>query len=349
MGKRNEATKERFELKPKSRDPSYTRVHGNYPAKKYKKGTPVITRLSFEFGGSGTQYIDIAKALSIVNRKLYRQGLYYYVNSVEFYDNSNSFIDVLTLPDNWITRAAHRRGKAIFDEMNAHGTRTVGNVIPKYHDFKVYCDNQHRIQGSANPVLYQINQVATEMNADEWAYSQYVSADDDGDSTQEADNMYIHMIGGHNGSSDGSDWQSVGLIKSYAETRVRGNDSNPVIDSGLQADPLFNLLDFSSEEQVNDIVTRLNEDNDQAPYDNSNYVGELVRLTQVARLTTTAESGRVATAGGFCAPLGLVVIDPPTSGAGPTPSDGGMDSNNLYRVVLDIAVGTYNGVYAERM
>lgn len=347
MGKRNEATKDKFELKAKSRDPSYTRVFGNYPAKKYKKGTPVITRLSFEFEGSGTQYIDIAKALSIVNRKLYRQGLYYYVNSIEFYDNSNSFIDVHTLPDNWITRAAHRRGKAIFDEMNAHGMRTAGNVIPKYHDFKVFMDDLHRQNGSKQPVLYSVNQVATEMAADEWAYSQYVSADDDGDTTQEADNFYIHMLGGHSGAED--DWVSIGLIKSYAETRVRDNQTNPIIDSGLQADPLFNLMDFSSEEQVNDIVTRLNEDNDAAPYNNQNYVGEQVRMVQQARLTTTAESGRVATAGGFCAPLGLVCIDPPTGGSGPTPVGGGMAADNLFRVVLDIAVGTYNGVYAERM
>ena len=344
--------KKQYELKPKSRDPSYTRIYGNYPAKKYKKGTPTVTRLSFECAGSGTVFIDLAKALSIVNRKLYRQGLYYYVNKVEMYDNSNSFVDVLTLPDNWITRAAHRRGKAIFDEMNAHGMRNIGNVIPKYHDFKVYMTDLHRQNGSLNPTLYAHNQQGTEHQADEWAYSQYISADDDGDSTQEADDMYIHMLGAHTypaGTQEGDNWTSVGLVKSYAETRVRQNQEQPVIDTGLQADPLFNLLDFSSEEQVNDIVTRLNDDNDAAPYANQYYVGEDVRMVQVARLTTTEQSGRVTSAPGFCAPLGLICIDPPTGGQGPTPQDGGMASDNLFRIVIDVAVGTYNGVYAERM
>ena len=94
MGKQQKAGRNTFELKKVSQDPSYKRLFGNYPAKKYKKGTPVQTRLSFEFTGSQTKYIDLAQALSAVNRRLYRQGLYYYVNSIELYDSSNTFVDV---------------------------------------------------------------------------------------------------------------------------------------------------------------------------------------------------------------------------------------------------------------
>lgn len=355
MGRKLEATKDKFELLPRSRDPSYKRVNGNYPAKKYNKGTPAITRLSFEFVGSGTKYIDLAAALSAVNRRLYRQGCYYYVNSIEYYDNTNSFVDVHTIPDNWVTRAAHRRAKGIFDMMNDHAMRTIGNIAPKYHDFKVFMTNQHRNEGTAMPSLYAVNQVPTPVAPDEWAYSQFVSADNDGDTTtvdgqlvlnQEADNFYGHMIGPNAGTAD--NWGSIGLIRSYAVTRVRDNASTPVVDAGLQADPLFNLMDFSSEEQVNDIATNLDEDNDQTPYDHDVYVGALAgHMHQVCRLTTTAESGRVTVGPGFCAPLGLIAIDPPTAGEGPNSS--GMGSDNLFRIVINVAEGTYNGVYAERM
>ena len=55
----------------------------NLPSKKYTKSSPTVTRLSFECNGGSTEYIDVAKALSIINRKFARQGVYYYVNSVE--------------------------------------------------------------------------------------------------------------------------------------------------------------------------------------------------------------------------------------------------------------------------
>ena len=351
MGNRkNEATRDKLVLKKPSRDPSYRRVQGNYPAMKYKKGTPVITRLSFECTGTGTNYIDLAAALSAINRKQFRQGLYYYVNKIELYDSATTFVDIHTLPDTWVTRAAHRRGKGIFDEMNEFAVRNSGNLYPKYHDFKVYMNAQHAGQGTLMPALYGINQEENLISPDEWTYSQYVSADSDGDATldpntgvvtidQNADNFTAHMVGPHQGTSD--NWSSIGLIKSYAESRVRQNLENPVIDAGLLADPLVNLMDFSTEEQINELVTNLDEDNDAPPYDLSVYVGENERhLHHVARLTTTAESGRVTSAPGFCAPLGLIAIDPPTPGAGP---------ENNYRIVIELAVGTYNGVYCERM
>ena len=65
-------------------------------------------------------------------------------------------------------------------------------------------------------------------------------------------------------------------------------------------------------------------------------------LANVCRLVTTSSTGRVAMSGGFCAPLGLIAIDPPSG-------EGGMDSQNNFRIVIDVAVGTYHGVYAERM
>ena len=69
MGRKNEATSDSYSLKPKSKDPSYMRKMGNYPAKKYKKGNPVLTRLSFEFTGPGTRFLDVSAALSALNRR----------------------------------------------------------------------------------------------------------------------------------------------------------------------------------------------------------------------------------------------------------------------------------------
>lgn len=338
MGKKTDATRDKYELKKRSNDPSYRRIMGNYPAKKYNKGTPAITRLEFEMIGPGLQYIDIAKALSATNRRLYRQGCYYYVQSVEVYNNSDQKVDFFTLPDNWITRAAYRRAKGIWDMQHERILDVANGITAKYHDFKVYMDVSHKNTGSEQVNMYNLGGATTNLISDDWEYSQYVSADDDNDGTQQADNFYIHMIGPHSGLP--TNWDSIGVIKSYADTRGRVQDSTPLLDADLQADPLVNLIDYSSEEQVNDLLDIIDDsDNEQPPYDSDVYVGELVNHHQhVGRAVTTTSTGRVAYLGGFCAPLGLIGVDPT-----------GMEPTDDFRIVISLAEGTYHGVYAERM
>ena len=316
----------------------------NLPAKKYKHSNPTITRLSFEFSGGSTEFIDIGKALSIVNRKMYRQGVYYYVNSVEIYNNETGVVDLHTLPDNWVTKNAWSRGFKLWQKMLALTNSPLVNVgRPKFHDFKVFMSVRHMQEGtSAVPSLYDINATSQTMPADEWTYSEFVSADSDGDIggvpdsvTQEADNFTVHLLGNHQGSSD--NWLSVGRIKSYAESRAMQSINDPNDNLVNSADPLINVFDFSTEEQMNDIITNLIEDGAQPPYDYNEYVGEQQdHMQHVARIGTEIGVGRVGRASGFCAPFGLICVDP--SGV-----------STAFRVVLNLAVGTYHGVYAERV
>lgn len=306
----------------------------NLPAKKYTKTSPTVTRLSFEFTGGSTQFIDIAMALSAINRKFYRQGVYYYVNSVEVYNNETGVVDLHTVPDNWITKNAWNRGFQIYQQMNRLVGPPLSSIKPKYHDFKVYLSDLHRNTGSTLPSLHTINAASQTQLVDEWAYSQFVSADDDGDALQQADNFFVHMIGQHSGNPN--NWDSIGLIKSYAETRGTVQSESPEDANVDITDPLLNLFDMSSEEQINDIAFNLLEYNDQPPYNFNQYVGETTTSMQhVARIGTEVGVGRVGRASGFCAPFGLICVDP-----------SGLDT--AFRVVLNLAVGTYHGVYAER-
>ncbi len=316
----------------------------NLPAKKYKHTNPTQVRLSFEFDGGTTQFIDIARALSICNRKFFRQGCWYYVNSVEIYNNETGVVDLHTLPDTWVTKNAWSRGFQLFQKMNAMVDPAVTNIgRPKYHDFKVYMSDLHRTTGSANPVMHGINATYSVggMTPNDWVYSNFVSANDDGDGTQQADDFEVHMLGPHVGNP--SNWQSVGLIKSYGETRTLPNFTDPSLPTavpagdGPAADPLANIFDFSSENQLNDIITNLDEDNDSPPYDLDYYIGgdSANSMAHVARIGTEVGVGRVGRASGFCAPMGLVCVDP-------------HGVSTAFRVVLNLAVGTYHGVYAER-
>ena len=306
----------------------------NLPAKKYTKTSPTITRLSFEFDGASTQFIDIAEALSKINRKFYRQGVYYYVNSVEIYNNETGVVDLHTAPDNWITKNSWNRAFQVFQKMNRLvGPPLTSGTRPKYHDFKIYLNNRHRTTGTTSPSLYDINANATPFSNGEWIYSTFTSADDDGDASQMSDEFKAHLLGDHSGNPN--NWDSIGLIKSYAETRARVTPDAPTLDANIPTDPLVNIFDFSSEEQMNDILENLNEENDEPPYNKLTYVGEGGHMHHVARIGTEVGVGRIGRAAGFCAPFGLICVDP-------------HGVSTAFRVVLNLAVGTYHGVYAER-
>jgi len=316
-------------------------ARNSMPSKSNKKKNPTVTRLSFELTAGATQFIDIGLALSAINRKFFRSGLYYYVNSIEVYNNEQGVVDIHTAPDNWITRNAHSRGSAIFDKMNDLVDYPVSNVgRPAYHDYKVYLNALHSTTGSLSPSLHDINAAPTTILSDEWVYSVFTSADDDGDMTdpntihQDADEFTSHLVGGHSGTS--GNWVSIGLIKSYGESRNTVPNTSPQDVNITETDPLMNIFDFSSEEQMNDIVTNLREDNDAPPYDSNLYVGEQNgHLQHVARIGTEVGLGRVGRSAGFCAPFGLICIDPHSG------------TTTAFRVVLNIAAGSYKGVYAE--
>ena len=130
------------------------------------------------------------------------------------------------------------------------------------------------------------------------------------------------------------------LIQSYQDSRAMPQASSPTLDSDLSADPLINIFDYSSEEQMNEIIDNLAVDNDEAPYNHDNYVGRHnSSMSHVARIGTEVGLGRVGRSAGFCAPFGLICIDPHSFDSG---------SGTTFRVVVNYAAGNYKGVYAER-
>jgi hypothetical protein len=320
-------------------------ARANLPAKKYKKSNPTQLRISFELPaetGVSSRYIDIARALSIVNRKFYRQGLYYYVNSVEVYNDEKSFVDFLTIPDTWVTRNAWKRGFQLFQKMNSMVDDPISGIgRPKYHDFKVKMVSSHNdttapaiTNNNAKVAFYGHDGVISYPGNSEWVHSKFTSADSNQDSDGQADQFTVHMTGEHSGQSGA--WTSIGLIKSYADSRTTVALESPESDVIAPQDPLMNIFDFSDEEQMNDIIDNLRDDNDNPPYDRDDYIGEFRRdLNQVARIGTEEGLGRVGRASGFCAPFGLICVD--------------TDARTTLRVVLNIAPGTYHGVYAERV
>ena len=283
----------------------------NLPAKKYTKTSPTATRLSFECSGGSTQFIDVGLALSKINRRFARSGVYYYINSVEVYNNETGVVDLHTLPDTYMTKNAWNYLFSKFQQMNS----LVDTPRGKWHDFRVFMTNLHRTTGSLNPVLHGINGVTYEEidSGEQSEYSLFTSADDDGDAIQEADNFYVHMLGPHVGTS--GNWNSVGAIQSYNAARSQVSTSGtPVVHADNSTDPILNMFDMSSEEFLNDIAENLANMNDMPPYPFDYMVGESAdHMQHVARIGTEVGVGRIGRAAGFCAPFGLICVDPPGS------------------------------------
>lgn len=310
----------------------------NLPAKSASAGQRCITRLSFEGNENTTMFVDLGLALSMINQKHFRSGVYYYVASVEVYNNEQGVMDIHTLPDNYATKNAWRYVFRKHMEMNRLAPNTPRG---KWNDFRVYLSNLHRTTGTMAPSLYGVNAshrpVASEEGAtgQQYLYSMFTTADDDGDATQEADNFYCHMIGDHVGSA--GNWSSVGAIKSYNTIRSQIDGSGePVVHSDADTDPIQNMFDFSSEEMINDIIINLDARGDEPPYDITQLQGEDDESMQhVARCTTEPGLGRTTGGAGFCAPLGLVCLDP-------------QNYTSAWRVVFNLVPGSYHGVHAER-
>lgn len=341
------ARKTKYELKKPRNDPSMKVKETNLPAKKYKHSNPTELTLCFEVDGSSQNYayIDLAQALTIVNRKLYRQHAYYYVQKVSLYDNATNFVDVMTAPDTYVTRNAVVRGKAIWDDMNERVAGKTGGFIPKFHDYKVRLDGGHVIAGNLMPAGYTVySSTGVELPSGEWNYSHYVSADSDQDGSGSPEEFTAHIMGDDQTNTTP---MSMGLIKSYGLTRRAPYDENPVVPVGVTTDDFLNLIDYSDEEQVNSIIDHLDRHNDDTPYSETEYIGTgdvnvpgvarfSDQLQHRGRLVTVSGISRVSTIGGFCAPFGLI----------------GLDLNDLdgaARIVITLAPGTYHGVLAERV
>lgn len=332
----------------------------NLPAKRYKSGERTTTDLRYVFD-SGTDsesehFFDLAMGLSMVNRRAYRQGLYYYCAGITVHCSGNAWVSVQTVPDTWMSKSAHRRGYRAWQKMHAKAQEAGGaqGARAPYRDFKVAMAGDHVWANTKKPV-YGLKD-PNEISCDEWALSTFYTEDPDNaaDMTHSPDAFTAHMVGPNNGSNN--EWTSVGLLSSYATTKETPTGDVPTADPpntaqdvGMVGDPITNLFDAG--DTHDEILGAAVEENDLPPYDADLIIGQnddkdLFVAQQLA--TGGAGAGTVAKAGGFCVPFGLVKlsIDESPDVSGGTAGGGG--SIGTLEVIFHMVPGPYNGVYAER-
>jgi hypothetical protein len=332
-----------YRKKSKKNDPSYKKMKksGFTPANRFLR----YQVLSSPNAGTETShFIDLAKDLSAVNRRLYRQGKVYQIAniSISSRDTANGLISWSTAPDTWVTRAAWNRGFLMHEEMNRKVLDMPGSMTRKgrWHDYKVYLSDDHRTSANLPRARDNGNNLA---GSGEWIYSTYQSPD----GTTSADEFTAHILGDHSGSSGA--YNSISLIKSYGEARASVQVDAPLVDSEGSDDPLLNLFDYGTE--IDEIASDLENDGDNPPYKvnqggsnatiGEHYPGSESNLPKpmVNRLVNIGQQGGSSAPTvmipGFTAICGLLELE--------LQSD---LPNDEIDIIIELAPGGYKGVAA---
>lgn len=299
-----------------------------------KKMTPAVRHLRYEITNSGSantetsHYIDLARDISAINRRLYRQGRDYHVRKVTVTSintpNGTGRISVSTLPNSWTVRGAWKRG---FEHWNRQRKEAVkgSSIKPgSYNDFKVHLTNDSRTATLLEPK----DNGGNDLLFGEWNYATLLSPD----GTTSADAFELHMLGGHSGSAGSR--VSVGLVESFGTARTTVNAIEPNTPSAADSDPLVNIFDDGT--IVDEIINQIEDENDVPPYDTAAYAGMAGNHPKPLVMQTGAiDNGRVVL-GGFNAICGLLEIEAQSGVAG-----------DVFEVLVELAPGNYRGVAAD--
>jgi hypothetical protein len=220
---------------------------------------------------------------------------------------------------------AWKRAFDVFTRMNQEASQNLaGDVAGTWADFKVYLSNDMRGATLALPKDNGGN--AGLLN--EWVYSQMVTPD----GTATADNFELHLLGNHVGAAGAR--SSVGLVKSFGESRATVQNDDPTVPGEASDDPLVNVFDYGT--TVDDVVDNLEFHNDRPPYDIAFYPGDDGNMPKplINQDTTLVDGSSIM--GSFSAFCGLLEFE--IKSAIP---------NDTFSVLVELSAGSYRGIKAE--
>lgn len=302
---------------------------------------PAVTQLYY-IVPDGTSYIDLAKDLSKVNRRLYRQGYTYAVQDVQIgmpvgMKATDVFqISFSTVGNSWVVHNAWTKGfRAWRSQQNAVKEALASDIEGRFADFKVFLDDSMRSGTTLEPYASD----GAVYLAGEWEYSQYVW-DDDGTERE----TYAHLVGGNIGTTD------FGLIENYGDSRRQITSPDPTGDGDASDSMYAKMMAFAADELTDMIVDNMEAKNDAAPYDLDDYPGGAVNADAAVpvRIGSVNATMSTTTLPGFIAPCGLVKVNT---------NEIQLDDDSEYEassaptsiVIFTMAPGPYRGVLATRM
>lgn len=299
--------------------------------------------------GDPRSYIDTARELSKVNRRLYEQGRMYAYQGLTFIWRQNTVgakpmtvleLSVRTAGNTWIVQNAHTKGEALWHQMQELVLDDNPSVAGKWHDFKVRLSTQ---QISARQLVAK-DGAGVSVKTGEWVVSTYVMPQHEVDPATglplAAEEFTACLIG-----PDSASIKS--LVQAYEQSRSTVQSPMPNVPAGMSTS-FFNLLTDSGSQEP-ELADVIEDENDEPPYDLDEYPGGATNANVpwtvgYAAISPQEVDGKV---GPFVAPCGLIEIEL----AGFADDGTAIDPAEMPEidVLLHVAPGMYKGVAAIPM
>jgi len=320
---------------------------------------PAVTDLYFTVpaggtAGGSTSYVDTARELSRINRRLYSQNRMYAYQGLTFVWRQSTTsplasleIKVSTAGNTWSVHNAHVKGEALWHEMQDLVLDDNPSVKGTWHDFKVKLDYLM----STGRIISCQDSAGVDIRAGEWDYATYVMPQHEVDPATgeplDADEFTVNLIGIDTTLAGPPVTGTRSLVKAYQESRATVQPEDPNIPAGLGTS-FFNLLTDSGSQEP-ELADVIEDENNEPPYDADEYVGADVNgvnplIVGFAATSAAEVDGRV---NGFVAPCGLLHIELiGYDAAGAILADSDMPAVDL---ILHVAPGMYKGTASVPM
>ena len=272
---------------------------------------PAITSISLKTdmttSGSLLSYVDVARELSKINRRLYSQARMYAFTGMSYaFRQTASNIAIIectvrTAGNTWVVQNSHVKGEALWHQMQALVLDDNPSISGSWHDYKIQLDTQQ-----VGPRILEARDGQGNLYPNgEWRYSQYVMPQHSVDAAGNplaADELTAVLVGPDSPSKRS-------LVKAYEESRATLSPDDPNVPVAMSTS-FFNLLTDSGSQEP-ELALVIKGENDNPPYVLDNYPGGDViaagPVTVAYSAISTAEvDGRI---GGFVAPAGLIQIE----------------------------------------
>ncbi len=286
--------------------------------------------LTFRVPVNAYNNIDTSLAVSLVNRRFYRQGLEWQIAGIDWqlhktdpdYVGVNGpVVTVSTIAHSWVTSQAWKNGYRLWMKQQQQVLDEEPTIRPRWLDFKVFANPMHFAafhQAGAGfqnnwtpqnwetllPIQWQLidNDQELMQPPEDWDYSEYVFPNSD--ELVPASELMITVQGPDGGANTKS------LVDGYAASRAVPQSPDPALPGGVHVGWYTDLFDLGENDE--EIRANLADDNDELPYDQDDYpygdtnfpLGELQDI--IFRRNTIGLSEAFTPA--FTAPCGLLEI-----------------------------------------
>lgn len=237
---------------------------------KYRRGKkiePALMTMTFPtpdtVGGAYT--LDLSQVASILNRRFYRQGIAWVVDSFKFASTSTGAVAISKIPMNWVSTGAWKKAESAWRRQQDDALENLDDPEPaRFRDFKIFMDDVHVTAGIAGNLI-PIDALGNQFALGEWQESQIVIPNDGAPGVT---NEYaLHMVGANVGTA------SKGLIVGYANSRNMPHSPDPVQPTPLDNNFYNSMFDVGGDND--DVINNATDRNDDLPYNQATYPGEV--------------------------------------------------------------------------